>query len=80
MHIATFAEFFGFQLFFVSFPPLYNIPPGLLRATIEPLIVSTMRRPTRSEGLAKERLRWTQELHDRFEEAVNQLGGPDSKF
>ncbi|KAJ4834258.1 hypothetical protein Tsubulata_019627 [Turnera subulata] len=28
-------------------------------------------------GSAKERLRWTQELHDRFEEAVNQLGGPD---
>ncbi|GMI71421.1 hypothetical protein HRI_000811400 [Hibiscus trionum] len=32
-----------------------------------------MRRP----NCAKERLRWTQELHDRFEEAVNQLGGPD---
>ncbi|KAK2656685.1 hypothetical protein Ddye_009737 [Dipteronia dyeriana] len=31
----------------------------------------------RSDGSAKERLRWTQELHDRFEEAVNQLGGPD---
>ncbi|XP_065881360.1 myb family transcription factor PHL7-like [Euphorbia lathyris] len=25
----------------------------------------------------KERLRWTPELHDRFERAVNQLGGPD---
>ncbi|XVE97093.1 hypothetical protein REPUB_Repub02eG0281000 [Reevesia pubescens] len=36
-----------------------------------------MRRPSRSDGSAKERLRWTQELHDRFEEAVNQLGGPD---
>ncbi|XVE62052.1 hypothetical protein DITRI_Ditri06bG0088000 [Diplodiscus trichospermus] len=36
-----------------------------------------MRRPSRSDGLAKERLRWTQDLHDRFEEAVNQLGGPD---
>ncbi|XP_017976711.1 PREDICTED: myb family transcription factor PHL7 isoform X2 [Theobroma cacao] len=36
-----------------------------------------MRRPSRSDGLAKERLRWTQELHDRFEDAVNQLGGPD---
>ncbi|KAJ8753819.1 hypothetical protein K2173_000073 [Erythroxylum novogranatense] len=31
----------------------------------------------RSDGSGKERLRWTQELHDRFEEAVNQLGGPD---
>ncbi|MED6148554.1 hypothetical protein PIB30_054166 [Stylosanthes scabra] len=25
----------------------------------------------------KERLRWTQELHDRFVESVNRLGGPD---
>ncbi|KAB5552178.1 hypothetical protein DKX38_009489 [Salix brachista] len=32
----------------------------------------------RSDGSNKERRRWTQELHDRFEEAVNQLGGPDS--
>ena len=35
---------------------------------------------SRSDGSGKERLRWTQELHDRFEEAVNQLGGADSKF
>ena len=28
----------------------------------------------------KQRLRWTSELHDRFVEAVTQLGGPDSKF
>ncbi|XP_044473743.1 myb family transcription factor PHL7-like isoform X1 [Mangifera indica] len=32
---------------------------------------------SRSDGSGKERLRWTQELHYRFEEAVNQLGGPD---
>ncbi|KAG6771676.1 hypothetical protein POTOM_023058 [Populus tomentosa] len=33
---------------------------------------------SRSDVSNKERLRcWTQELHDRFEEAVNQLGGPD---
>ncbi|XP_004514212.1 protein PHOSPHATE STARVATION RESPONSE 1-like [Cicer arietinum] len=34
---------------------------------------------TRSHGSSthKERLRWTQQLHDRFVEAVNRLGGPD---
>ncbi|KAI3682825.1 hypothetical protein L1987_83117 [Smallanthus sonchifolius] len=29
------------------------------------------------QGSGKERLKWTQELHDLFEKAVNQLGGPD---
>lgn len=28
----------------------------------------------------KPRLRWTAELHDRFVDAVTQLGGPDSKW
>ncbi|XP_035544679.1 myb family transcription factor PHL7-like [Juglans regia] len=32
---------------------------------------------SRSDGSGKERLRWTQELHDQFVQAVNQLGGPD---
>lgn len=28
----------------------------------------------------KDRLKWTEELHDLFEKAVTRLGGPDSKF
>lgn len=28
----------------------------------------------------KQRLRWTHELHERFVDAVAQLGGPDRKF
>jgi hypothetical protein len=29
---------------------------------------------------AKPRLKWTHELHQRFSEAVSQLGGAESKF
>ncbi|WCJ28036.1 Myb family transcription factor PHL7 [Euphorbia peplus] len=32
---------------------------------------------SRTDSSGKERLRWTPELHDRFERSVNQLGGPD---
>ncbi|KAG5553174.1 hypothetical protein RHGRI_011144 [Rhododendron griersonianum] len=31
----------------------------------------------RFDGSGKDRLKWTEELHDLFEKAVNQLGGPD---
>ncbi|XP_073063010.1 myb family transcription factor PHL5-like isoform X2 [Primulina eburnea] len=32
---------------------------------------------SRSNNSSKERLKWTNELHDMFEKAVNQIGGPD---
>lgn len=31
----------------------------------------------RANNSSKERLKWTKELHDLFEKAVNQIGGPD---
>jgi hypothetical protein len=33
-----------------------------------------------SGSAAKQRLRWTPELHERFVDAVTQLGGPDREF
>lgn len=29
---------------------------------------------------SRQRLRWTHELHERFVDAVTQLGGPDSEY
>lgn len=31
-------------------------------------------------GSSKQRLRWTEELHSRFVDAITQLGGPDSGY
>jgi len=31
-------------------------------------------------GGGKQRLRWTSDLHDRFVDAITQLGGPDSGY
>jgi len=33
-----------------------------------------------SGGSGKQRLRWTSDLHDRFVDAITQLGGPDSGY
>lgn len=33
-----------------------------------------------SGGNGKQRLRWTSDLHDRFVDAIAQLGGPDSEY
>lgn len=33
-----------------------------------------------ASAASRQRLRWTNELHERFVDAVAQLGGPDSKF
>ncbi|XXG50689.1 hypothetical protein AAC387_Pa02g4642 [Persea americana] len=38
---------------------------------------ATVNNSTASGGNGKQRLRWTSELHDRFVDAITQLGGPD---
>ncbi|KAL5994798.1 hypothetical protein ACLOJK_024855 [Asimina triloba] len=38
---------------------------------------STVNHPAASGGSGKQRLRWTSDLHDRFVDAITQLGGPD---
>ncbi|XP_068659608.1 myb family transcription factor PHL7-like [Aristolochia californica] len=43
---------------------------GVLGAT-------TVNNPAPSGGSGKQRLRWTSDLHDRFVDAITQLGGPD---
>ncbi|XP_057948400.1 myb family transcription factor PHL7-like isoform X2 [Malania oleifera] len=38
---------------------------------------SALKNSTPSGGSGKQRLRWTSDLHDRFVDAITQLGGPD---
>lgn len=37
----------------------------------------TVDNPSNSGGSGKQHLRWTSDLHDRFVDAITQLGGPD---
>lgn len=39
-----------------------------------------VKNPTPAGGSGKQRLRWTSDLHDRFVDAITQLGGPDSGY
>ena len=36
--------------------------------------------PNNPSMASRQRLRWTHELHERFVDAVTQLGGPDSEY
>lgn len=49
-------------------------------ATAEALSGSTAKDMSTSGGNGKQRLRWTSDLHDRFVDAITQLGGPDSEL
>lgn len=49
-------------------------------ANTEYLGVSPASNSVNSRGSSKQRLRWTSDLHDRFVDAISQLGGPDSEY
>lgn len=42
--------------------------------------VSAVKDVAPAGGSGKQRLRWTSDLHDRFVDAITQLGGPDSGY
>lgn len=41
---------------------------------------SSVNNPVNPGVSGKQRLRWTSDLHDRFVDAITQLGGPDSGY
>ncbi|XP_020254694.1 myb family transcription factor PHL7-like isoform X1 [Asparagus officinalis] len=56
--------------------------PHRAQATEQPpdtgvMVGNTVNNATNSGGSGKQRLRWTSDLHDRFVDAIAQLGGPD---
>ncbi|RVX05052.1 Myb family transcription factor PHL7 [Vitis vinifera] len=49
-------------------------------ATVGALGGSSVKNSNPTGGSGKQRLRWTSDLHDRFVDAITQLGGPDSGY
>ena len=77
-------SFFRFHNCFCLHISLYNPPflPGHRSCSswvADQLPDSDMGSSSSDGSAGKERMRWTDELHQQFEQAVNKLGGPDSK-
>lgn len=49
-------------------------------ANVGALDGSAVKNAAPAGGSGKQRLRWTSDLHDRFVDAITQLGGPDSGY